>query len=114
VEELRVYAYEIEDTNLRVGYTTVVPTLGVGLVLAVAVATCGSASYDYSSITSQLGTMRTRGRSSADPLCSDLMNKVKSGKDRSTSEGRGEVEVDEVRNEREREFVSTEIGIESD
>jgi len=36
---------EIEDTNLRVGYTTVVPTLGVGLVLAVAVATSGSASH---------------------------------------------------------------------
>lgn len=27
-------AYEIEDANLRVGNTTVVPTLGVGLVLA--------------------------------------------------------------------------------
>ena len=38
---------EIEDTDLRVGHTTVVPTLGVRLVLAVAVATSGTATHDW-------------------------------------------------------------------
>jgi len=38
---------QVEDTDLGVGDTTVVPTLGVGFVLAVAVAASGTTTHFF-------------------------------------------------------------------